>query len=128
MYAVNLGNVLQIIGAHQATITADVLSSAIDLNDYEGQLAAILKTPGSTGNANNTLDVTIHHADTSGGSYTAASGAAFTQVGYNAAGEEKIVLNKGALKRWVKFNFDVTGTSPSYACAALLLGAKKNPA
>lgn len=128
MYAVNLADVLRIIGSHQATITADGLSAAIDLNDYEGQLAAILKTPGSTGNADNRLDVTIHHSDTEGGSYAAASGAAFTQVAYNTAGEEKIVLNKGALKRWVKFNFDVTGTSPSYAVAALLLGAKKNPA
>lgn len=128
MYAVNLADVLDLIGFHQATITADGQSAAIDLQAYEGQLAALLMTPGSTGNANNTIDVAIYESDTSGGSYTAAAGAAFTQIGYNVAGQQKISIDKTKLKRFVKFNFDVSGTSPSYAVAAALLGAKKNPA
>ena len=127
-YAVNLGDVFNLAGYHQATITADGLSSAIDLNDYDGELAAVLLTTGSTGNANNTMDVAIYECDTSGGSYTAATGAAFTQVGYNAASQQKISVNKNELKRYVKFNFDVSGTSPSYPVACALLGAKKVPA
>lgn len=129
MYANNLGDVLDLIGSHQATITSDVLSSAIDLNDYEGEVVAVLLTPGSTGNANNTMDITVHEADTSGGSYSAVSGqGAFAQVGYNAASNQKISINSDSVKRFVKFNIDVGGTSPSYPVALALLGVKKNPA
>lgn len=128
MYATNLGDVLDLIGYHQATIGSDGLSSAIDLQQYEGQLAALLMTTGSTGNANNTIDVSVYECDTSGGSYAAATGGAFTQVGYNAAAQQKLVLNKNKLKRYVKFNFDVSGTDPSYPVACALMGAKKNPA
>ena len=122
----NLGEVVQLIGQHgPATITADALSAAIDLNDYEGDLVAVLQTLGSTGNADNTMDVTLHESDTSGGSYTLAAGTAFTQVGYNAASNQKISINSDALKRYVKFSFDVAGTTPSYSTSAALLGIKK---
>lgn len=129
MYGNNIGDVLDLVGSHQATITADGLSAAIDLNDYEGEVALVLLTPGSTGNANNTLDVNIHEADTSGGSYSAVTGqGVFTQVGYNAASNQKISFNTDSCKRFVKFNIDVGGTSPSYPVALALLGVKKNPA
>lgn len=127
MYATNLGDVLTLIGIHQATITADGVSAALDLGDYEGEVVAVLMTLGSTGNANNTLDVTITESDTSGGSYT-ANGAAFAQVGYNAAASEKISFNSDSAKRYVKFDFNVAGTTPSYPVAVALLGVKKNPA
>lgn len=128
MYAVNLGDAVDLIGSHQATIEADGLSAAIDLKDYEGELIALLLTTGSAANADNTLDVNIHEADTSGGSYTAVTGSAFTQVGDSEASTQKISLNKGAMKRYIKFNFNVEGTGPSYPVACAILGAKKYPA
>lgn len=127
-YAPNLGDVLDLIGYHQATITADGLSAAIDLKEYEGEIALVLLTPGSTGNANNTIDVEVHEADASGGSYTAAAGGAFTQVGYNAASQQKISLNSDELKRFIKIDFDVAGTDPSYPVAVAVMGVKKNAA
>lgn len=128
MYAQNIGDVLDLIASDNSNpLTADGLSSAIDLQQYEGELVATLNTPGSTGNANNTLDVTIYHSDTSGGTYTATS-VAFAQVGYNTASNQKISFLKGELKQFIKFNKDVSGTSPSYQLALNLLGVKKNPA
>lgn len=128
MYGTNPGDALTLIGVHHATITADGLSAALDLQAYEGEIAISLSTPGSTGNANNLLDANVHEADASGGSYTAVTGSAFTQVGYNAAASEKISLNSDEMKRFIKINFDVTGTSPSYPVAVHVFGYKKNPA
>lgn len=125
----NLGEIVDLIGSHgPETITTDTLSAAIDLQAYDGDLVLLLQTPGSTGNADNTLTVTLHESDTSGGSYTLASNTSMTQVGYNTASNQKVSIDSNALKQFVKISFDVAGTSPSYSCAAALLGVKKNPA
>lgn len=128
MYAQNLGDVLTLIGVHHATITADGLSAAFDLAQYEGEIVLAVSTPGSTGNADNRLDINVHDSIASGGTYAAVTEAAFTQIGYNVAASEKISINSDAIKQFIKINFDATGTNPSYPVAVHILGVKKNPA
>ena len=127
-YGVNEGDVVTRIGGVAAQVlTADALGAAIDLQDYEGELIVLLNSAAGTGNADNTLAVNLKESDTSGGSYTDVAGGAFSAVS-TAASAQKISVNSDEMKRYVKFNLDVGGTTPSFVMAAELLGIKKNPA
>jgi orotate phosphoribosyltransferase len=85
--------------------------TAVDMNDYEGDLVIILDV--ETGGTS-TLDVKIQSSDTSGGSYAdvttvfnrdgaeqASAAVAFAQVSTTAA-KQYLVFPKGAAKRWIK--------------------------
>jgi hypothetical protein len=108
-----------------AAITADGLSSAQDLVAYEGEIILIVDVSAPVAGTNPTMDIALHHADTSGGSYSAVTGGSITQVTDTAA-STKISLNRQDLKRFVKLNMDIGGTmSPQYLVSAKILGMKK---
>lgn len=107
--------------------TADGASATgIDLQDYIGQVGLILSSDVGTGNANNTLDVTVTGCATLGGSYTAAlaDNKAFAEVS-TAAAHEVIYLDTRSVERFIKLNWDVEGTSPSFAFGVTLVGQKR---
>lgn len=108
-----------------AAVTSDGLGSAKDLYEYEGDLILIVDVSAPVAGTNPTMDIALHNADTSGGSYTAVSGASITQVTDTGA-STKINLSRNGLKRFVKLNLDIGGTmSPQYLVSAKIIGMKK---
>lgn len=111
-----------------AAITAGatgVLTAAIDMSKF-GQLEAVILsgTLGSSG----TLDAKFVESDASGGTYTAISGRAITQL-VKATDDNKVVVLKlnasdlGSGKRYVKLNL-VAGTANATS-SAVVLGTPK---
>ena len=105
--------------APTAARTADLDGTAVDMNDYEGDLVIILDVEAG---GTSTLDVKIQSSDTSGGSYSdvttvfnldgteqASAAVAFAQVS-TSADKQYLVFPKGAAKRWIKA-VSVTDTS-----------------
>ena len=105
--------------------------TAVDLNDYEGDIIVILDVEDG---GSSTLDVKIQSSDTSGGSYTdvtsvfnldgteqASAAVAFAQV-TTSDSKQYLVFPKGAAKRWVKA-VSTTGGAHTYSINAV--GAKK---
>lgn len=122
----NLADRMQTINLHAlASVTADGLSAAQDLVDYEGDLLLVIEVSNPVAGTNPTMDCALHHADTSGGSYSAVSGTAITQV-TTTGSVTSVALNRNDLKRFVKLNKDIGGTSsPEYYVSAKIFGLKK---
>lgn len=118
--------------APTAVRTADLSGTAVDLNDYEGDIVVILDVASG---GTSTLDVKIQSADTSGGSYSdvttafyrggsevASAAVAFTQVSTSAS-KQYLVFPKGAAKRYIKAVSTTSSSSHTYSINAV--GAKK---
>lgn len=118
--------------APTAVRTSNLSGTAVDLNDYEGDVVVILDVAAS---GTSTLDVKIQSSDTSGGSYgdvttafyrdgseVASAAVAFAQVSTSAS-KQYIVFPKGAAKRWVKAVSTTSSSSHTYSINAV--GAKK---
>lgn len=103
------------------TITTTTTGSAVDLVDYDGEAAVILNC--SAGGAGATCNVKLTHSDTSGGTYTDVTDAAFTQVG-NTASLQKISVNTNEIKQFVKAVCTVAGTA-SFKIGVELVAVKK---
>ncbi len=97
--------------APTASRTSNLNGTAIDMNDYEGDLVIVLDVANG---GTSTLDVKIQSSDTEGGSYgdvttafyrdgseVASAAVAFTQVSTSAS-KQYLVFPKGAAKRWIK--------------------------
>jgi hypothetical protein len=118
--------------APTAVRTSNLDGTAVDLNDYEGDVVLILDVAAS---GTSTLDVKIQSSDTSAGSYgdvttaftrggseVASAAVAFSQVSTSAS-KQFIVFPKGAAKRWIKAVSTTSSSSHTYSINAL--GAKK---
>lgn len=120
----NVAQQLNMLALHPtAARTATGQGSAVDVRDYVGEIAIVLDSAAGSGTAP-TLDVTIEESDTSGGTYTAVSGAAFTQVAA-AAAAEKIAVKVDGLKRFIRAKYTIAGTSPSFTFSVNALGMKQ---
>ena len=102
-----------------ATVTA---STAIDLVDYEGDIAVVLCA--EAGGSGVTYAGKLTEADTSGGAYTDVTGGAFTTTTANTASVQKISVNSDNIKRFIKAVVTVVGTGTG-AVAIVGLGSKK---
>ena len=118
--------------APTAARTADLDGTAVDMNDYEGDLVIILDVEAG---GTSTLDVKIQSSDTSGGSYTdvtsvfnldgteqASAAVAFTQVS-TSADKQYLVFPKGAAKRWIKAVSTTSTSTHTYSINGV--GVKK---
>lgn len=110
--------------APTALRTTNLDGTAIDLNDYEGDVVVILDVAAG---GTSTLDVKIQSSDTSGGSYgdvttafyragaeVASSAVAFAQVSTSAS-KQYLVFPKGAAKRWIKAVSTTSSSSHTYS-------------
>lgn len=110
--------------APTAVRTSNLDGTAIDLNDYEGDVVVILDVAAG---GTSTLDVKIQSSDTSGGSYgdvttaffrggseVASSAVAFSQVSTSAS-KQYLVFPKGAAKRWIKAVSTTSSSSHTYS-------------
>jgi hypothetical protein len=118
--------------AATAQRTADLDGTAVDMNDYEGDLVVILDVENG---GTSTLDVKIQSSDTQGGSYSdvttvfslngteqASAAVAFTQVSTSAS-KQYLVFPKGAAKRWIKAVSTTSTSTHTYSINAV--GLKK---
>jgi len=104
-------------------VTASGTGSAIDLVDYEGDLAVVLDA--EAGGASITYAVKLTESDTSGGTYTDVTDGAFTTTTANTALVEKISVNTDSMKRYVKADVTVAGGTGAGAVSVVALGSKK---
>lgn len=104
--------------------TATGNSTGVDLLAYEGEIVILLDSAAASAGTNPTLDITFEESSDDS-TYTAISGAAFTQV-TNAASRQKMVLNRSALKRYLREVHTIGGTSsPAFTYSVNMLGWKK---
>lgn len=121
--------VIEVIQPQSITAGATgVLTGAIDMQKYSRVMAVLLS--GTIG-ASGTLDLTAKASDASGGTYTALSGKAITQLVKASNDNDVVVLEvseadvasvSGA--RYVKFNA-VAGTANATS-ALVVLGVPRN--
>jgi hypothetical protein len=104
-------------------VAASGTGSAIDLVDYEGDLAVVLDA--EAGGASITYAVKLTESDTSGGTYTDVTDGAFTTTTANTALVEKISVNTDSMKRYVKADVTVAGGTGAGAVSVVALGSKK---
>ena len=118
--------------APTAQRTANLSGTAVDMNDYEGDLVVILDVENG---GTSTLDVKIQSSDTQGGSYSdvttvfslngteqASAAVAFAQVSTSAS-KQCLVFPKGAAKRWIKAVSTTSTSTHTYSINGL--GVKK---
>ena len=104
-------------------VTTTGLGSAVDLEDYEGEMAVVLDA--EAGGASITYAVKLQESDTSGGTYTDVTGGAFTTTDANTALVEKISVNTNDMKRFVKLSITVAGGTGTGFVSVVALAAKK---
>ena len=120
----NLGSKTTVLGLlRNDVVTTTGTGSAVDLLDYEGDMAVLLDA--EAGSAGVTYAVKLTESDTSGGSYTDVTGGAFTTTTANTASLQKIYVNVTNLKRYVKVSITVAGGTGAGAVAVLGLASAK---
>ena len=112
-----------IAGHPTAARTATGQTSGIDLRVYDGAVVFLLDSAAGAGTSP-TLDVTIEDsADNS--SFSALSGAAFTQV-TGTASAQKLSIDKDNAKRYVRIKCTIGGSSgQSFTFSVNAFGLKK---
>jgi hypothetical protein len=120
----NLGTKTEVLNVLPSdVVTATGVGSAIDLLDYEGDIAVSLDAEAGGGSV--TYAVKLTESDTSGGTYTDVSGGGFTTSGANAAVTEKISINTDSIKRFIKASVTVAGGTGAGAVSVVAFGSKK---
>ena len=121
----NLGTKTEVLNflPNDVVTTTVTASTAIDLVDYEGDIAVILCA--EAGSSGVTYLGKLTESDTSGGTYTDVTGGAFTITTANTASVQKISVNSDDMKRFVKAVVTVAGGTGAGAVAIVGLGSKK---
>lgn len=118
--------------APTASRTSNLDGTAVDLNDYEGDILVILDVENG---GTSTLDVKLQSSDTSGGSYSdvtsefdldgtaqASAAVAFAQVSTSAS-KQYLVFPKSSAKRYIKAVSTTSTSTHTYSINAV--GSKK---
>lgn len=118
--------------AATAERTADLDGTAVDLNDYEGDIVVVLDVENG---GTSTLDVKFQSSDTESGTYSditavfsldgtaqASGTVAFAQVSTSAS-KQYIAFPKSSAKRWVKAVSTTSTSTHTYSLNAVV--AKK---
>lgn len=106
-----------------ADVTATGNGTGLDVSGYVGSPAIVFDSALGTGTTP-TLDVKLQDsADNS--TFADVSGKTFTQVtGAAGNGQQIMTFDTRSVRRYVRLVKTVTGTTPSFACAAALIGKK----
>jgi len=121
---ISLENLDVFAGQTLATKTSNTNGSAKDLVDYEGDILLILTSTAGTGTDTPTLTVKVKDNDESTGSFADITGGQFEAV-TDTASVQKIVLNSNEIKRYIKINSIISGTSPSFTYSVDVVACKK---
>jgi hypothetical protein len=120
---INRASHIEVLPAVRVTATGN--GDAVDLTDYEGDMACTLMSSAG-GGTSPTLDVKIQDSADGSTSWADISGATFTQVTDGADAHETIIVKSNACKRYVRAVKTVTGTSPTFDCGLTAVGFKKS--
>jgi len=105
------------------TYTADATGAGADLQSYQGVLKIVLDS-GAGGGTTPTLDVKIQDsADNS--TFTDVLGKVFTQVTGASASIQSLAIDTRAVKRYIRADLTITGTSPTFGLAVTAVGQKQ---
>ena len=103
------------------TYTADAEGAGMDLQGYQGVSKVVLNS-GAGGGTNPTLDAKIQDsADNS--TFADISGKVFTQV--ISASIQSLAIDTRAVKRYIRADLTITGTSPTFGLAVTAVGQKQ---
>ena len=121
----NLGTKTEVLNflPNDVVTTTTTAGTAIDLLDFEGDMAVLLCA--EAGSAGVTYLGKLTEADTSGGDYTDVTGGAFTITAANTASVQKISVNSDNTKRFIKAVVTVAGGTGAGAVTIVGLGSKK---
>jgi hypothetical protein len=120
----NLGTRTEVLNLLPSdVVTATGVGSAVDLLDYEGDIAVSLDA--EAGGSGITYAVKITQCDTSSGTYTDISGGAFTTTAANTAKTQKISVNTNEIERFIKASVTVAGGTGAGAISVVAVGSKK---
>lgn len=123
-YGKNWGDAGDLTSLHNAAVSSDSQSTGVDVSAYDGQVAIVLGAINTAGTTP-TLAVKVQESDSSGSGYTDVTGGGFAAID-NTGGIQKIVLNADALKKYIRLDFDIGGTSsPAFGVSAAIIGPKK---
>ena len=107
-----------------ATRTVTFQNGWLDIRQYEGQLVFV-QTVGTVTGTTPTLDGSFEDADDGSGTNGAAlSGASFAQV-TASSNTQKLVLDAGRSRGWIRYVGTLGGTSPSFPMAVVMLSRPK---
>lgn len=108
--------------------TATYAGTAFDTIDYDGTIKVVIDVSSVTGTSP-TYDFFISTSDTSGGTYTAITGATASQITASGVREINVDASGGSLattcRRFIKVNATVGGTTPSALVGEGAVGIKK---
>lgn len=128
-YVNNFGDVVtQAALLALATKTADFDSTGVDISalKLEGEIIVSLDAINRAGSSP-TMALKLQESDDDV-TYTDVSGGAFTGL-TTGSSTQKLSLNKDGLKKYLRVDGDIGGTSsPEYDLSILLFGVKKYPA
>ena len=105
------------------TYTISGESAGIDLQGYQGVLKIVLDS-GAGGGTTPTLDVKIQDsADNS--TFADVLGKVFAQVTGASASIQSLAIDTRAVKRYIREDLTITGTSPTFGLAITAVGQKQ---
>ena len=113
-------DVLELVPGGRVTATGN--NTALDLKDYEGQ-ALVIFDYGAGGGTTPTFDLKLQDSPDNS-TFTDISGKAVTQI-TTTASKQLLSLELDGLNRYVRAVRTITGTSPTYDGATLLVARKK---
>lgn len=105
-----------------ATIDADTNGAAIDVSEYDDNVAVLLTASAGTGDM--TLDVKLQGSVNGSTGWADITGAAFTQV-TTTASIQRLVLNVASCSKFVRAVVDVGGATPSFIVGVGIIGEPK---
>lgn len=104
--------------------TSLAAGTPFDITEYEGTMVFVAAVGAPTAGSSQTLDLKLQHSDTSGGTYTDISGAAFQQVTTTAA-VRSIQVDCDRVRAFVRVVATFGGTTPTYPFGVQAIGLKK---
>ncbi len=119
----NVREITMVEALPTATRTATANGSAVNLVDYDGDVALTLMTAAGTGTSP-TLDVKVQDSADGSSGWADVSGATFTQVTDAADAHETIYVDADNVKQYIRLVPTIAGTSPSFACGVNMAGKK----
>lgn len=124
----NIGDVLTLTSQHPTAARTATANGAVaaDLRTYDGDIAYLLDCAAGTGTTP-TLDLKVQDSDDGSTGWADVTGATFTQVAA-VASQQKLVVNKSAIKRYTRVVYTIAGTTPSFTFSVNILGVPKYPA
>ena len=119
----NMQEVTMVEALPVAARTSTANGSAVNLVDYDDDIALTLMTAAGSGTSP-TLDVKVQDSADGSSGWGDVSGATFTQVTDAADAHETIYVDADAVKQYIRIVATIGGTTPSFTGGVNMAGKK----